>query len=497
MAGPERRFVKATALLVALVWFLATTSVPAGMAELGKKRKFRDTEATTGIDDGFPAGGADATLTVSGISFVEPTVATETVSNLLVRLSDQANAAPGLTAMVFGGTCAGGLLPGVPCFLSEPTSACTLFGACSGGVRDGTICELGNATDGCLTGGGTCGPTGGTCVADDAGVCSGGTQDGLACDLDDPLDICFAGGGACHPFGICKEGTEHSTACELGATNSCVSSGGTCFGTVEEIDLPDTDIGISTTDPGLEFVRVSALGRVAFPQVTSIPAGGFVEIIINGEIARAATVITDGLSAFQLNAALVAELAVQGFDARLAGDNIEITYDFVADAPVMSGSWEDDDPGIASIGGAVTICGAGAVSDKGVRCCTANTGDSTVCDAGDSWEASFFKPDQGGNLSGFDLFRFTSANLLYPILSGPGIVCQESDFGASNPVGSLVTTNETGGGLSVSAPAVGAVHYYLVTHSRTNGGGVLPAGRARPVPGGGFASRFMNPPCPL
>ena len=587
MAGERGWTARSMVALVAVAFLLATTPSPAGMAELGKKRKFRDTEAISAIDDGFPAGDGAATLTVSGTPYVVSTNATETVSTLLVRLADLVNAGTD-TAMVFGGTCAGGTLPGVPCFLSEPASACTLFGACSGAGAplDGTICEIGNAADDCIGAGGTCSPTGGTCTATDAGTCSGGSQDGMACDLDDPMDACFTGGGSCHPFGICKGGgTEHSMPCELGTTSACVTAGGTCFGGIEEIDLADATISLSTTDSGLEFLKVSVEGTVTFPEVTTTTAGGsFVEIVINEDLGRATTVTTTGQSAATLNSQIVTELGVQGYAASLTGGTIEITADTATGDPLLSGAWEDHDTAITSIGAPVSFadadgdgigdsadncpsvsnagqedtdgdgtgdacdtctdtdgdgfgnpgfpvntctedgcpfhagqaspgacgcgtflgpcgcvpCPPGSASD-GVICRTEETGSPTTCDLTDSWEAKFDRPSQQGNLSGFDLLVFGGENLAWPtIATAPGgfIVCQAWDFGIAAAVGTEVTVNELNGGVGVSAPAVGEVHYYVVVHSRTTGGPLLAAGRARPDPAEGFRPRFVGWPCP-
>ena len=112
---------------------------------------------------------------------------------------------------------------------------------------------------------------------------------------------------------------------------------------------------VTSTDTAFGFVsssRITTVGKVAAKAVTQPPAGdGSVEIVVNGQTARAAVVNTFGLSAAQVNTALVADLIANGFDASLDGGEIVVTEDLVLEETCPNRlAWDTDDSAITDIG---------------------------------------------------------------------------------------------------------------------------------------------------
>jgi hypothetical protein len=124
------------------------------------------------------------------------------------------------------------------------------------------------------------------------------------------------------------------------------------------------------------------------------------------------------------------------------------------------------------------------------------------CDASDALQFSFTKPQQGGNLSGFNLYRGTEASLNssdIPVVDALTCLIPTGGFGAAALVGATVIQPEN----PVTVPADKAVNVYLVSCRRIAGppGVGAPAGEQHPtVTGSGTnnpaARRYVAPQCP-
>jgi hypothetical protein len=141
----------------------------------------------------------------------------------------------------------------------------------------------------------------------------------------------------------------------------------------------------------------------------------------------------------------------------------------------------------------------GGAINMTVTCTEAATGVATVCDPTDPLSFAFSKPNQSGNLSGFDLFRVSEASLTSadtPIMDGA--ICLVSDFGIAAPPGFALVVAEA----PIVAPASRAANCYLVAHNQVALVGNAPAGTQRStVTGTGIngpiGPRFLSPAtCP-
>jgi hypothetical protein len=138
-----------------------------------------------------------------------------------------------------------------------------------------------------------------------------------------------------------------------------------------------------------------------------------------------------------------------------------------------------------------------------VSCNLADSGVATACDANDTITISFLKPNQNGNLNGFDLYRATEASLSLttvppdsPIVFGNSCVSTGFAPAPGTLPGALVTTVEpldtVGTGADISTPASRAVLTYLVCHHQIVGNGPAPCSFSRPGAGGGKVPRFAS-----